>query len=138
MTQITRIVGLTVPVTISVEDPSDEDAVEEALAEEGAKVLHEQYGVGVRAKDIVIINEGGYEEDEDASDIVDEFSNEDLIDEGLIVVSMPDEDSFRDAVKLFTPPPDRDALDCELYVKPDELTHSIRAALTDLGAEFGE
>lgn len=63
--KVSRSVGITFRVEVDVDDPEDEDAVEEALAEAGVEAFRDAYGAEVRAKDIVILDEGGYADAEE-------------------------------------------------------------------------
>ena len=64
MATVRRNVGVSVSVTVEVENPGDDDAVENALAEAGVIALKEVYGISVKPNDIIIFDEGGYDEEE--------------------------------------------------------------------------
>lgn len=61
---VRRSVGVTFSVEVEVDDPTDDDAVEEALAEAGAEAFRDNYGVEVPLKDIIIFDEGNYDDAE--------------------------------------------------------------------------
>jgi hypothetical protein len=63
MAMLNGTVGLSLSVEVEVVDPTDDDEVEEAFAAAGVKALREEYGIDVRPKDVVIFNDGCYEDD---------------------------------------------------------------------------
>jgi len=63
--KVRRTVGIAMTLEVEVEDPTDEDAVEEALAQAGADELKWKYGVEVPLKEIIIFDEGGYDDAEE-------------------------------------------------------------------------
>jgi hypothetical protein len=62
--KVSRSVGITFRVEVEVDDPQDEDAVEDALAEAGQEAFRDTYGVEVPMKDIIIFDEGDYDAEE--------------------------------------------------------------------------
>lgn len=72
MPQVTSSIGLSVNITVEVDDPRDEDAVEEALAKEGVLALKEIYGIDVKEKDILIFDDFTFDEEEDEDEDTDE------------------------------------------------------------------
>lgn len=60
--QIRRNIGITFSVNVEVEDDADEDAIEDAVAQAGVEAFKDNYGVDVRAKDIIIFDEGDDDE----------------------------------------------------------------------------
>jgi hypothetical protein len=63
MALVSGTVGLSVMVEVEVDDPTDADAVEEALAAAGVKGLKDNYGLDVKIKDIVIFSEWAENDD---------------------------------------------------------------------------
>ena len=56
--QVQRTIGITFSVNVEIEDDADEDAIEDAVAQAGVDAFKDNYGMDVRAKDIIIFDEG--------------------------------------------------------------------------------